>query len=621
MTPSHPGLKRVVEPNQAFPAGNILFSTHLISLDGLCTLIDGIEDNCSKVEQEKGMMGSGTEQLSSPYHLDSGVMVAKRSFSRTNSSMSRKVSPRAPPRFSCSQPSIEEIINIKQRKKLFQAGSELFNQKPKKGIQFLQEQGLLQIDDWTTIANWLRTNPILSKKQIGEYISDRKNPALLQAFLKTFDFAGQRIDEGLRCYLTAFRLPGEAPVIQRLLEAFSTPWHEANGNCFLHGDAVEVLAYAVIMLNTDQHNDNVAKNAVPMTVKNFKNNVRGCNGQGGNGVDFDQEMLENIFENIRDNEIVLAEEQKGLVRDEWLWATIQQRCSTPEGIFLQVANPQMYDAELFEITWGPTVHALGYAFDKSNDPSIIQKAVAGFRKCAKISAYYGKSDVFDNLIITLCKKTQLTGLESYEHVAYSLGTNSKARLAARAVFTLSNRHGDIVREGWRNILELLLPLFRANLLPEEMVRVEDFVDPSGQIPLVRQDRKKSEKGESGGIFSSFYSMISGGADGSGKVSDTDNALKLARECIAELQPENIVSESKFLRLDSLHELIKALIIESRSPESHEAMGTHFAEDSAVFYMEILFRVIVQVHIQSNIQFIRHLRNSHVFSISLLICID
>ena len=153
----------------------------------------------------------------------------------------------------------------------------------------------------------------------------------------------------------------------------------------------------------------------------------------------------------------------------------------------------MYDSELFEITWGWTVNALGYAFDKSNDPSIIQKAVAGFRKCAKISAYYGKSDVFDNLIIKLCKKTQLTGLESYEHVAYSLGTNSKARLAARAVFTLSNRHGDIVREGWRNVLELLLPLFRANLLPNEMVCVEDFVDPSGQIPLVRQGKKYSNE--------------------------------------------------------------------------------------------------------------------------------
>ena len=60
----------------------------------------------------------------------------------------------------------------------------------------------------------------------------RGNSNLLSEYLKTFDFANKRVDEGLRTYLTAFRLPGEAPVIQRLLEAFSEPWHQANGNCF-----------------------------------------------------------------------------------------------------------------------------------------------------------------------------------------------------------------------------------------------------------------------------------------------------------------------------------------------------------------------------------------------------
>ena len=197
-------------------------------------------------------------------------------------------------------------------------------------------------------------------------------------------------------------------------------------------------------------------------------------------------MLDGIFERIHNDEIKLKEEHKGLERDQWIWDEIQNRNNSPDGVYLSLEKTQKYDAELFEITWGPTVHALGYAFDRSNDPAIIQKAVAGFRKCAKISAYYNKSDVFDNLIITLCKKTGLTGLASYEHVAYSLGTNSKARLAARAVFTLSIRHGDIVREGWRNILELLLPLYRANLLPDEMIRVDDFVDPSGQIHISRQ---------------------------------------------------------------------------------------------------------------------------------------
>lgn len=41
----------------------------------------------------------------------------------------------------------------------------------------------------------------------------------------TFTFQGLRIDEALRLYLEAFRLPGEAPVIQRLLETFTDNWH------------------------------------------------------------------------------------------------------------------------------------------------------------------------------------------------------------------------------------------------------------------------------------------------------------------------------------------------------------------------------------------------------------
>lgn len=41
----------------------------------------------------------------------------------------------------------------------------------------------------------------------------------------TFTFQGLRIDEALRLYLEAFRLPGEAPVIHRLLETFTDNWH------------------------------------------------------------------------------------------------------------------------------------------------------------------------------------------------------------------------------------------------------------------------------------------------------------------------------------------------------------------------------------------------------------
>lgn len=45
-------------------------------------------------------------------------------------------------------PTQEELIKLKQRKRVYQTGTEYFNQKPTKGIAYLQEQGLLS-DPWT----------------------------------------------------------------------------------------------------------------------------------------------------------------------------------------------------------------------------------------------------------------------------------------------------------------------------------------------------------------------------------------------------------------------------------------------------------------------------------------
>lgn len=105
-------------------------------------------------------------------------------------------------------------------------GTEYFNHKPKKGIQFLQEHGVLKPElDIQEIALFLRENPALDKKMIGEYISSRNNLHILEVFVKTFDFADVRIDEALRAFLEAFRLPGEAPTISLILEHFAEHWH------------------------------------------------------------------------------------------------------------------------------------------------------------------------------------------------------------------------------------------------------------------------------------------------------------------------------------------------------------------------------------------------------------
>jgi len=51
------------------------------------------------------------------------------------------------------------------------------------------------------------------------------------------------------------------------------------------------------------------------------------------------------------------------------------------------------------------------------------------------------------------------------------GNNAKAQLAARTMFGLAHRHSDILHDGWKNILDCMLQLFRAKLLAEVLVMV------------------------------------------------------------------------------------------------------------------------------------------------------
>ncbi|KAL2769359.1 Golgi-specific brefeldin A-resistance guanine nucleotide exchange factor 1 isoform 6 [Daubentonia madagascariensis] len=604
----------------AFPVSGQLYTTHLLSLDALLTVIDSTEAHCqAKVlnnltQQEKKETArpsyetvdgtreaSNTERAASDgkavgiapditgLHLPGGGRLLPEhgkpgcsDLEEAGDSGADKKFTRKPPRFSCLLPDPRELIEIKNKKKLLITGTEQFNQKPKKGIQFLQEKGLLTIPmDNTEVAQWLRENPRLDKKMIGEFVSDRKNIDLLESFVSTFSFQGLRLDEALRLYLEAFRLPGEAPVIQRLLEAFTEHWRNCNGSPFANSDACFALAYAVIMLNTDQHNHNVRKQNAPMTLEEFRKNLKGVNG----GKDFEQDILEDMYHAIKNEEIVMPEEQTGLVRENYVWNVLLHRGATPEGIFLRVPTSS-YDLDLFTMTWGPTIAALSYVFDKSLEETIIQKAISGFRKCAMISAHYGLSDVFDNLIISLCKFTALSS-ESIENLPSVFGSNPKAHIAAKTVFHLAHRHGDILREGWKNIMEAMLQLFRAQLLPKAMVEVEDFVDPNGKISLQREETP-SNRGESTVLSFVSWLTLSGPEQSSVRGPSTENqeAKRVALDCIKQCDPEKMITESKFLQLESLQELMKALVSVTPDEETYD-------EEDAAFCLEMLLRIVLE----------------------------
>lgn len=92
----------------------------------------------------------------------------------------------------------------------------MFNKKPRRGITFLQEQGLLGASH-IEIAKWLHTDDRLDKTFIGDFLgeNDEFSKEVMYSYVDLIDFANMDIVAALRHFLEGFRLPGEAQKIDR----------------------------------------------------------------------------------------------------------------------------------------------------------------------------------------------------------------------------------------------------------------------------------------------------------------------------------------------------------------------------------------------------------------------
>ena len=140
---------------------------------------------------------------------------------------------------------------------------------------------------WPLYDRYMPFQEGLSKSKIGEFLGGNAplNVATLSAFVRSLDFSRLSLDAALRYFVSLFKLPGEAQCIDRLLLAFSGRWSQQNGaSATLDGadgagggsgggsgaaaagegggaigtDVAYVLAFSIIMLNTDLHSPQVA---------------------------------------------------------------------------------------------------------------------------------------------------------------------------------------------------------------------------------------------------------------------------------------------------------------------------------------------------------------------------
>ncbi|MFS7925590.1 putative Sec7 domain, armadillo-like helical, sec7 domain superfamily protein [Helianthus anomalus] len=402
---------------------------------------------------------------------------------------------------------ISDALTIEQRRayKLeLQEGISLFNRKPKKGIEFLINVKKVGSSP-EEIAEFLKSVSGLNKTMIGDYLGEREDLSLkvMHAYVDSFDFQDMEFDEAIRTFLRGFRLPGEAQKIDRIMEKFAERYCKCNPKAFISADTAYVLAYSVIMLNTDAHNPMV-KNK--MSADDFIRNNRGID----DGKDLPEEYLRSLFGRISKNEIKMKEDdlavqQKQSVnnsnrilgldsilnivvrkRDEenhtsedlmrHMQEQFQEKARKSESVYYPATDVFILRF-MIEACWAPMLAAFSVPLDQSDDVIIIAQCLEGFRHAIHVTSAMSMKTHRDAYVTSLAKFTSLHSPADIKQ---------KNIDAIKMIVTIADEDGDYLQEAWEHILTCVSRFENLHLL-------RDGAPPDATFFAVNQNESGKSK--------------------------------------------------------------------------------------------------------------------------------
>lgn len=328
---------------------------------------------------------------------------------------------------------------------------------------------------------------------IGEYLGegDEEIVAAMHAFVDQMDFTRLKFIDALRQFLQSFRLPGEAQKIDRLMLKFAGRYLQCNPNSFANADTAYILAYSVIMLNTDAHSPQV-KNR--MTKQDFIKNNRGIN----DGSDLPEDYLIEIYNEIYSNEIVLKDEQEAALlsasvptptgglaagignvlatvgrdmqREAYVAASegmtaktemllrnlvrAQRHVKSPDSVFYSASHFQ-HVGPMFSVAWMPILAAFSGPMQSSDDPEVISLCLEGFKLSIRIVCLFDLALARDAFVTSLAKFTLLSNLSEMKpkHVE-----------AVKTLLEIALSEGNQLKSSWKDILTCVSQLERFQLI-------------------------------------------------------------------------------------------------------------------------------------------------------------
>ncbi|XP_057859507.1 brefeldin A-inhibited guanine nucleotide-exchange protein 2 isoform X2 [Cryptomeria japonica] len=381
-----------------------------------------------------------------------------------------------------------EAASFEQRRayKLeLQEGISLFNRKPRKGIEFLVNAKKVG-DSPEEIAAFLKNVSGLDKTLIGDYLGERDDFSLrvMHAYVDSFNFQDMQFDEALRLFLQGFRLPGEAQKIDRITEKFAERYCKCNPKAFTSADTAYVLAYSVIMLNTDAHNPMV-KNK--MSKADFIRNNRGID----DGQDLPEDYLGSLYDRIVKIEIKMKDDtlipqsklptnsNKILGLDSILNIVIRKRgegkdletsddlirhmqeqfkakASKSESVYYAATDVVILKF-MVEVCWAPMLAAFSVPLDQSDDEVITYQCLQGFRYAVHVTSVMCMQTQRDAFVTSLAKFTSL-------HSAADI--RQKNIDAIKAIVSIADEDGNYLQEAWEHILTCVSRFEHLHLLGE-----------------------------------------------------------------------------------------------------------------------------------------------------------
>eukprot|EP00959_Pyramimonas_sp_CCMP1952_P053340 1115893-Pyramimonas_sp.AAC.1 len=259
------------------------------------------------------------------------------------------------------------------------------------------------------------------------------------------------------------------------MEKFADRFCTNNPREFKSAETAYVLAYSVIMLNTDAHNPQVKKK---MSKEQFVRNNRGID----DGKDLDQSFLERLYDRIVTNEIRMensaVDELKAKAKanaETGAQATALQaarlgldlltsllpgrrRGGGPEvsedtirsmqekikakgraGTTFYAATASECVRPMLEVAWPPMLVCFSLPLEDSDEPHTVQLCLDGFRYAIHITAVLEKAMIRDAFVTSLANFTLL-------HSPANLAPKNVE--AIKALAAVAEEEGNNLQDAW-----------------------------------------------------------------------------------------------------------------------------------------------------------------------------